>query len=196
MQPGCNPPLAVTQEDDHQPCGGEKQAGLRPPTLSFKDVHHPRWGGRRVELGPYPPYGLVTRFFLQHSEGKGVHQSYNPAGGACLHGAGRLQAISCNVSSPLGLDGSGAASCRLVGAWLPIHRMGDSRAVHGFATSMASPARRAHWGAVQDVVRRGGGGGVLGWSCPHSCWLNRSENPFVRAEAAAAHQCRGGCRRW
>jgi hypothetical protein len=34
------------------------------PTLSFKDVHHPRWGGRRVESGPYPLYGLVTRFFL------------------------------------------------------------------------------------------------------------------------------------
>jgi hypothetical protein len=24
-----------------------------PPTLSFKDVHHPRWGGRRAESGPY-----------------------------------------------------------------------------------------------------------------------------------------------
>jgi hypothetical protein len=34
------------------------------PTLSFKDVHHPRCGGRRVESGPYPPYGLVARFFL------------------------------------------------------------------------------------------------------------------------------------
>jgi hypothetical protein len=34
------------------------------PTLSFKNVHHPRCGGRRVESGPYPPYGLVTRFFL------------------------------------------------------------------------------------------------------------------------------------
>jgi hypothetical protein len=97
MQPGCNPPLAVTQEDDHQPCGGEKQAGLRPPTLSFKDVHHPRWGGRRVELGPYPPYGLVTRFFLQHSEGKGVHQSYNPAGGLVYMGPAdyRLSAATC-----------------------------------------------------------------------------------------------------
>jgi hypothetical protein len=34
------------------------------PTLTFKDVHHPRYGGRRVEPGPYPLYGLVTRFFL------------------------------------------------------------------------------------------------------------------------------------
>jgi hypothetical protein len=41
------------------------------PTLSFKDVHHPRCGGRRVEPGPYPPFGLVIPFFLQHSEGGG-----------------------------------------------------------------------------------------------------------------------------
>jgi hypothetical protein len=83
------------------------------PTLSFKDVHHPRWGGRRVEPRTYPPYGLVTRFFLQHSEEKGVHQScgggpwlhQSCGGGPWLHGAGRLQAISCSVSGPLGLDG-------------------------------------------------------------------------------------------
>jgi hypothetical protein len=30
MQPGCSPPPAVTQKDDHQPCSGEKQVGLRP----------------------------------------------------------------------------------------------------------------------------------------------------------------------
>jgi hypothetical protein len=29
MQPGCTPPPAVTQDGDHQPLGGEKQAGLR-----------------------------------------------------------------------------------------------------------------------------------------------------------------------
>ena len=32
MQPDCSPPLVVTQKDDHQPRGGEKQAGLRPPS--------------------------------------------------------------------------------------------------------------------------------------------------------------------
>jgi hypothetical protein len=74
--------------------------------------------------------------------------------------------------------------------------MGDGRAVRRFATSTASPARRAHWGIIQDVVRRDDGGGVLGWFCPHSCWSDGSENPFVRAEAAAAYRCRGGRRRW
>jgi hypothetical protein len=64
----------------------EPGCGL-PPTLSFKDVHHPCWGGRRAESGPCPPHGLVTRFFLQHSEEKDVHQ---PCGGGKprLRGAG------------------------------------------------------------------------------------------------------------
>jgi hypothetical protein len=52
------------------------------------------------------------------------------------------------------------------------------RAVRGFATSMASLARRAHWGIVQDVVRHGGGGGILGWSCPHSCWSKQEQEPL------------------
>jgi hypothetical protein len=101
MQPGCSPPPVVIQKDDHQPRGGEKQAGLWPPTLNFKDVHHPRWGGGRAESGPCPPHGLVTRFFLQHSEEKDVHQ---PCGGGepRLRGAGLLQAVSCSVSGPLG----------------------------------------------------------------------------------------------
>jgi hypothetical protein len=35
---------------------------------------------------------------------------------------------------------SGAASCRWVGAWLSVHRTGDSHAVRRSATPMASPA--------------------------------------------------------
>jgi hypothetical protein len=30
MQPGCSPSPMVIRRDDHHPCGGEKQAGLRP----------------------------------------------------------------------------------------------------------------------------------------------------------------------
>jgi hypothetical protein len=54
------------------------------------------------------------------------------------------------------------------------------------------PRRRPHRVVVQDVVRRGGGGLVLGWSCPHSLSEDGSEDLFARAEAAAAHWCRGG----
>jgi hypothetical protein len=66
----------------------ESGCGL-PPALSFKDVHHPCWGGGRAELGSHLPHGLVARFFLQHSGEKGVRQ---PCGGGELRvrGTGRL----------------------------------------------------------------------------------------------------------
>jgi hypothetical protein len=44
------------------------------PALSFKDVHHPCWGGGRAEWGLRLPCGLAVRFFLQHSRGKGVRR--------------------------------------------------------------------------------------------------------------------------
>jgi hypothetical protein len=128
MQPGCNLPPVVIYKDDHQPCGGEKQAGLRPsPALSFKDVHHPRWGGRRVELGSYLPHGLVTRFFLQHSGEKDVHQ---PCGGGelRLRGAGRLQAPSA-VACPA--SWLGWLRCRLQRCLLPLGRGVAVRPPHG-----------------------------------------------------------------
>jgi hypothetical protein len=96
----------------------------------------------------------------------------------------------------LGLDGfgaaSGAASCRLVGAWLSVHRRGDGRAVRRSATSMASPTspialfhhrpggrtrRHTPWGVatafLDGLVLTLVGGG------------DESEDLFARAEAAA-----------
>jgi hypothetical protein len=64
-QPGRNLRPVVIRKDDYQPCGGEKRAGLwPPPALSFKDVHHPRWGGGRAERELRLPRGLAVRFFL------------------------------------------------------------------------------------------------------------------------------------
>jgi hypothetical protein len=194
----------------------EPGCGL-PPILSFKDVHHPRWGGGRAELGPCPPHGLATRFFLQHSREKGVRQPCE-GGELRVRGAGRLRRRQLPRVWLLGLGGfgaaSGAASCRLDGAWLSVHRMGDGRAVRGSGTSTASPASSVALGVIQDVVCRGGGVRVLGWSCPHSCSEDGSEDLFARAGAAAirrygtgaqvaavvdageAAHCRGGCLRW
>jgi hypothetical protein len=70
----------------------EPGCGL-PPALSFKDVHHPSWGGRRAELESCLPHGLVTCFFLQHSKEKDVHQPCR-GGELQLCGAGRQQAPS------------------------------------------------------------------------------------------------------
>jgi hypothetical protein len=38
------------------------------PTLSFKDLHHPCWGGGRAEPELYLLHGFMGHPFLQHSE--------------------------------------------------------------------------------------------------------------------------------
>jgi hypothetical protein len=66
MQPGCSPPPVAIQKDDHQPRGGRSKLGCGLlSTLSFKDVHHPRWGEGRAKSGPCPSHGLVTESRLE-----------------------------------------------------------------------------------------------------------------------------------
>jgi hypothetical protein len=123
-----------------------------PPALSFKDVHHPCWGGRRAESGSFLLHGPMTCFFLQHS---GETTFTGLAEGANFGYTGPAGCKRCQLPRAwlLGSDGpraaSDAASCRLVGAWLFVHRTFDSRAVRGSATSMASPAPLAVLGVVR-----------------------------------------------
>jgi hypothetical protein len=35
------------------------------PALSFKDLHHPGWGGKRGEPGLYLPHGSAGHLFFQ-----------------------------------------------------------------------------------------------------------------------------------
>jgi hypothetical protein len=75
MQPGCIPSPMVIRRDDHQPGGGEKQAGLRPPP-------HPQLQGssssglrrRSAPSGGLPPCGSVTLFFPRCLGEKGILQ--------------------------------------------------------------------------------------------------------------------------
>jgi hypothetical protein len=88
MQPGCiPPPPMVTQDGEHQPLGGEKQAGLLGPALSFKDVHHPCWGGGQAEPELYLPCGFVGQPLLQHSRERVL---IGPARGADFDNAGLI----------------------------------------------------------------------------------------------------------
>jgi hypothetical protein len=181
------------------------------PTLSFKDVHHPRWGGRRVEPGPYPPYGLVTRFFLQHLEEKSVHQSY---GGADLGYTGpadcKLSAATClalwgwmalvppPTLLPTVWSGHGCpstaratvASCAgLPHPWLPL----PARRTGGpYETSYATAVATAFLdGLVLTPVSRTG-------ARTPSCVLRQPPPTGAEVVAAAgeATSCRGGCLRW
>jgi hypothetical protein len=178
-----------------------------PPALKFKDVHHPRWGGRRAELGSRLPHGLVTRFFLQHLEEKGVHQ---PCGGGelRLRGADWLQApsaVAC-LSPWLGWLWRRLQRCLppLTRAGLSIYRMGDGRAVRRSATSVASPVspaalfrrrsegrtrrrtpwrwRPRSWMVLSSLRRRAR-------ARTSSCVVRRPPSPV-------SHWCGGGCCRW
>jgi hypothetical protein len=55
------------------------------PTLSFKDVHHPRWGGGRAEPELYLPRGFVGRPLLRRSRERALAV---PAGGPDFDNAG------------------------------------------------------------------------------------------------------------
>jgi hypothetical protein len=131
----------------------EPGCGL-PRALSFKDVHHPRWGGGRAESGLRLTRGLAARFFLQHLGEKRVRQPCE-GGELRLRGVGGLRHRQMPRVWLHGLDGfgaaSGAASCRLDGARLSVHCTGDGRAVRGSATPMGSPVPPA---APGDRTRR------------------------------------------
>jgi hypothetical protein len=71
------------------------------PALSFKDVHHPGWGGGAPSWG-LPPRGLATRFFLRHSGEKGILQL---CGGGILQPCGGRRTAAawpgCNCPSSI-----------------------------------------------------------------------------------------------
>jgi hypothetical protein len=80
------------------------------PALSFKDVHHPRWGGGRAEPELYLPRGFVGQPLLQHSRERALT---GPASGADFDNAGladggrrQLQRVGLAGLAP------GAPSCR------------------------------------------------------------------------------------
>jgi hypothetical protein len=145
--------------------------------LSFKDVHHLCWGGRRAELGPASAWA-AARSFPQCSGEKGVRRP-------------RRCQLSC-VWLP-GLSGSGAASgaasYRWGRAWRHVRCTGVGRAVHGPATSSSFLRRRLHRGVARHVVRREGGVRVLGQSSPRSCGEDGSEDLPMRTGASAIRRC-------
>jgi hypothetical protein len=115
------------------------------PALSFKDLHHPCWGGGRAEPGFYLPHGPAGRLFLQHS-GERAHTDL--AEGANFDNVGpvdrkRRQLQRAWLTSSAGsVAASDAASCRLIWAWLSAHRTGGCCAVRTGGPSKLDVARR------------------------------------------------------
>jgi hypothetical protein len=114
--------------------------------LSFKDLHHPCWGGGRGEPGFYLPHGPAGHLFLQHS---GERALAGLAEGANFDNAGLVGRKHRQLQHTwlAGSAGSGAAfgatSHRWGGAWLSAHRTGGCCAVRTGGPSKTSHAARA-----------------------------------------------------
>jgi hypothetical protein len=80
------------------------------PTLSFKDVHHPRWGGGWAEPELYLPRGFVRQPPLQRSKERALT---GPARGADFDNTGLVDG-GRRQPQRVGLAGlaPGAPSCR------------------------------------------------------------------------------------
>jgi hypothetical protein len=148
--------------------GRSKQGCGLCPALSFKDVHHPCWGGGRTELGPASAW-----------DGDPI---LPPAFG------GEGHPLALRRRHPLATRGK-ANCCCLDRVQLSVLHPGDGRATRGPATSRSSLRCRLHREVAQHVVRREGGTRVLGRSHSRSCGENGSEDLPVRFGAAAARWC-------
>jgi hypothetical protein len=117
------------------------------PTLSFKDVHHPHWGGGRAEPELYLPRGFVGHPLLRRSRERALA---GPAGGSDFDNAGPVDgrrrqpqrvghvglasgAPSCWKAAAAPCAREDRPRCRALlgrrscsGAVLPLHRYGAS----------------------------------------------------------------------
>jgi hypothetical protein len=160
----------VTQDGDHQFDGGEKQPGCGLcPALSFKDLHHPCWGGGRAEPELYLPHGLVSHLLLQHSGEKALT---GLAEGADFDNAGpsgrkRRQLQHAWFASSAG---SGTASGATPHRWAECGYLPAVRAAVALRAPRDRPRRRA----------------LLGWrSCSWAVLPLRRHDAFVRRSVLA-----------
>jgi hypothetical protein len=107
------------------------------PALSFKDVHHPCWGGGRAESELYLPRGFVGQPLLQHSRERALT---GPARGADFDNAGLVDGGRRQLQH-VGLAGLALGA--------PSRRKGLCRAVRTGGPPKTSRAARAafvFWG--------------------------------------------------
>jgi hypothetical protein len=109
------------------------------PTLSFKDVHYPRWGGYRAEPALYLPHGFMGHPLPRHSRERAFT---GPAGGPDFDNAGLVD-----------------------GGRRHLQRVGSVGLALSGPPAGGRLSRRVHGRTTQDAARCLGGVRVLGWSC-------------------------------
>jgi hypothetical protein len=119
------------------------------PALSFKDLHHPGWGGGRAEPELYLPHGFVGHPLLQHS---GERVLTGLAGGSDFDNAGLVGGERRQLQH-VGLAGSGSAPSA------PSHRESGCRALLGRRSCswVVLPLLRYGASARRSVLARPGG---------------------------------------
>jgi hypothetical protein len=170
MQPGCSPPLAVTQDDDRRPRSGEERAGSWPlPCPQLQGCSSSVLGRRASRVGA-PPSAWAGDPLLPSAFG----------------GEGRPPALRGGELPPVARSGCGCPST----AWATVTPCAGRPYPRPF------PRSRPHRGVAQHVVRHEGGVHVLGQSRPRSCGEDGSEDLPVRTGAAAIRRWRWrvGCR--
>jgi hypothetical protein len=204
MQLGCNPhqwssrgmTTSLVVERSELGCG-------LPPTLSFKDVHHPCWGGGRAELGSRLLPGLVARFFLQHSREKGVRQ---PCEGGELRVRGGWPSGAPSAAACLALWPGWLWFC-LRRCLLPF---GWGVATHPPHRQRSHRAQVSHIHGFSRAVDRTGGSYKTSYAVGAAAFLDGLVlTPVVRTGARASsgarwggrhspvrHWCAGGRYRW
>jgi hypothetical protein len=113
MQPDCSPPLVVIQKDDYQPCGGEKQTGLRPPSCPQLQGCSSSVLGRRVRR-----------------VGTHLRVGSGPLLPSVFGGEGHSSSVALSVAACLA-PRPGQLWCRLRCRLLPLGRSVVARPPHG-----------------------------------------------------------------
>jgi hypothetical protein len=194
-QPGCPPPPRRRSPETVNTSSwvGRSKTGCDlGPTLSFKDVHHPRWGGGRAEPALYLPRGFVGHPLPRCSKERALT---GPAGGTDFDNAGlgdggrrHLQRVGCVGLAPSGPFCRGAAAAPCAREDRPRCRAllarGYCRRSQGGrrrAARQSSVAPQAHPNRVGLFVPTEGGTGVpfvmaLQMSVFCSLWLSGPEH--------------------
>jgi hypothetical protein len=156
------------------------------PALSFKDFHHPCWGGGRAELELYLPRGFVGQPLPQHSRERALT---GLAGGADFDNAGPIGGVRHQLQR-VGLAGlaPGAPSrckggCRAAHTGGPPKTSRAARAAFVFWGCPAfAPVRRLRAEVGAPLVREDLSGDLpvgrrLPSSVPRWRWLEKSPSP-------------------
>jgi hypothetical protein len=154
----------------------EPGCGL-PPALSFKDVHHPCWGGGCAELGPHLHMSsgpLLPSVF--GGEGRSLFMQRRRTSGT--RGWLTVGVVSHRVPDALARMASALPptlpSAAGLGRGYPFTARATVASCAGPPHPLLLWRRRAYWWVAHGFVRCGGGNRVLG--CPHSLSEDGSED--------------------